>query len=63
MLLLQIAHEMRGTITLAHAAPQRDAADDDGPGQGGGGSASELIADIGEMVNRVSLALEFRVEV
>eukprot|EP00802_Teleaulax_amphioxeia_P012677 Tamp_12721.p1 GENE.Tamp_12721~~Tamp_12721.p1 ORF type:complete len:579 (+),score=117.45 Tamp_12721:82-1737(+) len=46
----QIAHEMRGTITLAHATPRASSEGEEGGG--GGGSASELISTLGELVSR-----------
>ena len=47
----QIAHEMRGTITLAHAAPTAGGGGDE-EGARGGGSASELVAELGEMLQQ-----------
>eukprot|EP00287_Rhodomonas_sp_CCMP768_P003371 CAMPEP_0196727950 /NCGR_PEP_ID=MMETSP1091-20130531/8791_1 /TAXON_ID=302021 /ORGANISM="Rhodomonas sp., Strain CCMP768" /LENGTH=538 /DNA_ID=CAMNT_0042070637 /DNA_START=56 /DNA_END=1672 /DNA_ORIENTATION=- len=45
----QIAHEMRGTITLAHAVTQGDP-DEMGGGGGGGVSGSELLTGVSEVV-------------
>lgn len=47
----QIAHEMRGTITLAHAVTQGDPDNEGGGGGGGGASASELMTGISEVVS------------
>ena len=47
----QIAHEMRGTITLAHAAPTAGGGGDE-EGARVGGSASELVAELGEMLQQ-----------
>jgi hypothetical protein len=55
----EIAHEMRGTITLAHAAPQSSSGggDEEGAEGGGVGSASALVAELGEMLQQNKQAL------
>ena len=56
-----IAHEMRGTITLAHALPQGGDAGDAGAGAGsgaaGGGSASEVISSLSDVIQHMQRAL------
>ena len=57
-----IAHEMRGTITLAHAMPQGGGGGDgDGgggaAGGGGGGSMSEVVSSLSDVVQHMQRAV------
>mmetsp|Transcript_34923 Transcript_34923/g.54588 ORF Transcript_34923/g.54588 Transcript_34923/m.54588 type:complete len:387 (+) Transcript_34923:172-1332(+) len=54
----QIAHEMRGTITLAHAVTQNA---DSGSKEGGGASASDLIVGFSEILQKSEKSIEHSV--
>ncbi|KAJ1471650.1 legume-like lectin family-domain-containing protein [Baffinella frigidus] len=55
----EIAQEMRGTITLAHAVSRDSGGDGEGSGGGGGGAASgsELLVAISEAISNTERAL------